>query len=85
MKTAKNEALLALKLARRKSREEEIALFGHPINYRKVFADKTKYNRARDKANRHKGGSPYFLSFLGCPFARNGKNLVTLRCPSQGE
>ncbi len=61
MKTAKNEALLALKLARRKSREEEIALFGHPINYRKVFADKTKYNRARDKASRHKGGSPYFF------------------------
>ncbi len=61
MKTAKNEALMALKLAHRKSREEEIALFGHPINYRKVFTDKTKYNRARDKANRHKGGSPYFF------------------------
>ncbi len=63
MKKAKNEALLALKLAHRKSREEEIALFGHPINYRKVFTDKTKYNRARDKANRHKGGSPYFFSY----------------------
>lgn len=79
MKTAKNEALLALKLARRKSREEEIALFGHPINYRKVFADKTKYNRARDKANRHKGGSPYFLFSLPsvCP---KRKNWLLLFC-----
>lgn len=61
MKAKKNDALLALKLARKKSREEEIALFGHPINYRKVFADRTKYNRARDKANRQKGDSPCFF------------------------
>lgn len=78
MKTAKNEALLALKLARRKSREEEITLFGHPINYRKVFADKTKYNRARDKANRHKGGSPYFLFSLPsvCPKRKKFSNFA---------
>ncbi len=79
MKTAKNEALLALKLVRRKSREEEIALFGHPINYRKVFADKTKYNRARDKANRHKGGSPYFL-FSRLPVCPKRKKWLLLFC-----
>ncbi len=61
MKRKKNDALLALKLARKKSREEEIATFGHAICYKKVFVDRTKYNRKRDKANRHKGGSPYFL------------------------
>lgn len=61
MKREKNDALLALKLARKKSREEEIAAFGHAICYKKVFVDRTKYNRKRDKANRHKGGSPYFL------------------------
>lgn len=71
MKAKKNDALLALKLARKKSREEEIALFGHPINYRKVFADRTKYNRARDKANRQKGGSPCFLPRRETEIIRN--------------
>ncbi len=61
MKRKKNDALLALKLVRKKSREEEIAAFGHAICYKKVFVDRTKYNRKRDKANRQKGGSPYFL------------------------
>lgn len=81
MKPKKNDALLALKLARRKSREEEIALFGHPINYRKIFTDRTKYNRARDKANRHKGGSPCFLFFsaAGLPKTEKLATFVSLK------
>ncbi len=55
----KNEMLLALKAVHKKSRDEEIMLFGHPINHRKVFKNKKKYDRKRDKANQ--GSSPYLF------------------------
>ncbi|HRS67195.1 MAG TPA: hypothetical protein P5564_01075 [Paludibacteraceae bacterium] len=55
----KNEMQVALKAMRKKRRDEEIALFGHPINYRKVFKNKKKYDRKRDKANQ--GSSPYLF------------------------
>ncbi|MDD3405676.1 MAG: hypothetical protein PHH23_05375 [Paludibacteraceae bacterium] len=61
MKRKKNMQLLFLKAARKKSREDEIAQFGHPINYRNVVVNTKKYNRKRDKANRNKSGSLYFL------------------------
>jgi len=51
--------LLALKVVHKQSREEEIALFGHSINHRKVFKNRKKYDRKRDKANQ--GSSPYLF------------------------
>ena len=54
-----NNMLQALKVARKQSREEEIAQFGHPINHRNVFKNKKKYDRKRDKANQ--GSSPYLF------------------------
>ena len=54
-----NNMLQALKVARKQRREEEIAQFGHPINHRKVFKNKKKYDRKRDKANQ--GSSPYLF------------------------
>lgn len=54
-----NNMLQALKVARKQSREEEIAQFGRPINHRNVFKNKKKYDRKRDKANQ--GSSPYLF------------------------
>jgi len=34
-----------IKASRRGSREAEIELYGHPINFRKVFKNKKKYTR----------------------------------------
>ena len=34
-----------IKASRRGSREAEIELYGHPINFRKVFRNKKKYTR----------------------------------------
>lgn len=34
-----------IKASRRGSREAEIELYGHPINYRKIFKNKKKYTR----------------------------------------
>ena len=34
-----------IKAARRGSREAEIELYGHPINFHKVFKNKKKYTR----------------------------------------
>lgn len=62
MKKKKDVQLLAIKAARKKSREEEIFLFGHPINYKKVVENKKKYNRKRIKASCSKGDSPYLFT-----------------------
>ena len=40
-----NVMILALKRARKESREQEIALYGHPINYNKIFKNKKIYSR----------------------------------------
>jgi len=34
-----------IKASRRGSREAEIELYGHPINFRKIFRNKKKYTR----------------------------------------
>lgn len=34
-----------IKASRRGSREAEIELYGHPINFRRVFRNKKKYTR----------------------------------------
>jgi len=34
-----------IKASRRGSREAEIELYGHPINFRKIFKNKKKYTR----------------------------------------
>lgn len=34
-----------IKASRRGSREAEIELYGHPINFRKVFKNRKKYTR----------------------------------------
>lgn len=41
--------ILAVKAARQKSREEEINLFGKPINYQKVIKSKKVYDRKKNK------------------------------------
>ena len=48
-----------VKAARKGSREAEIEMYGHPINYRKVFQSKKVYNRKKIKANNNEG-SPFF-------------------------
>ena len=52
MKKKKNDPLLDyVKAARRGSREAEIELHGHPVNYWKVIPSKKAYNRKKNKAD----------------------------------
>ena len=53
-------AVLAVKAARRESREEEIRLHGKPVNHHRVVTSKKVYNRKKDKADRQRG-LPCFL------------------------
>jgi hypothetical protein len=41
-----------IKTSRKKSREEEIASHGKPINYRKIVPSKKRYNRKKNKTDR---------------------------------
>ena len=48
VKMNKNDIMYkALKRARKESREEEIRLYGKPINHNKVFRNKKIYSRKR--------------------------------------
>ena len=49
-KKKQDMAVLAVKAARRESREEEIRLHGKPIRHHHVVASKKVYNRKKDKA-----------------------------------
>lgn len=49
-----------MKLAKKKSREDEIRLHGKPINYGKIVQSKKVYNRKKNKAE-SKEALPYFL------------------------
>lgn len=52
MKTKKKSSIIEqVKAARKQSREEELKTHGKAINYRKVIASKTKYNRKKNKAD----------------------------------
>ena len=53
-------ALLAMKAARKASREEEIRLHGKPIHHNRTVVSKKVYNRKKDKADRQRG-LPSFL------------------------
>lgn len=46
-----NKVLLAVKAARKASREEEIRMHGKPVNYQKITLSKKIYNRKRNKAD----------------------------------
>ena len=46
----KSDILQALKAARKKSREDEIALYGKPICHTNVYRNKKKYTR-KNKQN----------------------------------
>ena len=59
-KKRKDMAVLAVKAARRESREEEIRLHGKPVNHHRVVTSKKVYNRKKDKADRQRG-LPCFL------------------------
>ena len=59
-KKKKDMAVLAVKAARRESREEEIRLHGKPVNHHRVVTSKKVYNRKKDKADRQRG-LPCFL------------------------
>lgn len=52
-KKSKKQKLViqAVKASRKKSREEEIASFGKPINYQKIVPSKKVYNRKKNKTN----------------------------------
>ena len=61
MKTREQKAIIdVIKVSRRKSREEELAIHGKPINYQKVIPSKKVYNRKRNKAEDKI--LPYFFS-----------------------
>lgn len=46
MKKKKDDIMiLALKRARKESRDQEIELYGHPISFNKVFKSKKIYSR----------------------------------------
>ncbi len=52
MKTKKKNVMTDVIIAsRKKSREEEIAAHGKPVNYRKIVSSKKVYNRKRNKAD----------------------------------
>lgn len=51
MKTKQNDILLALKAARKQSREIEIALYGKPICHSNVYKNKKKYTRKQKHRN----------------------------------
>jgi hypothetical protein len=56
----KNKALEQVKIARKASREEEIATHGKAINYRKIMESKKVYNRKKNKADADEA-LPYFF------------------------
>ena len=60
-KKKKDMAVLAVKAARRESREEEIRLHGKPIRHHHVVASKKVYNRKKDKADRQRGLPRLFM------------------------
>lgn len=52
MATKSNDIILALKAARKQSRDAEIALYGKPICFSNVYKNKKKYTRkAKHKNN----------------------------------
>ena len=61
-KKKKDMAVLAVKAARRESREEEIRLHGKPIRHHHVVASKKVYNRKKDKADRQRGLPCLFMA-----------------------
>ena len=54
-------ALLAMKAARKASREEEIRLHGKPIHHNRTVVSKKVYNRKKDKADRQRGLPCFFM------------------------
>ena len=48
-KKKRNPVLDSLKIAKRNSRNEEIALHGKPINYKQIVKSKKVYNRKNKK------------------------------------
>jgi len=48
----------AVKASRKQSREEEIKIYGKPLNYNKVIASKKVYNRKKTKAENRNDNLP---------------------------
>lgn len=65
MKTPKSKITKedVLRMNRKISREEEIAKYGHPIGFHRIFRSKKIYDRKKKKADLNKE-LPYFLSLL---------------------
>ena len=61
-------AVLAVKAARRESREEEIRLHGKPVNHHRVVTSKKVYNRKKDKADRQRGLPCFFMDIKRTEF-----------------
>lgn len=60
MKKKKKDALTEyVKANRRGSREAEIEMYGHPVNYHRICVSKKVYDRKRMKAGDRR--LPYFL------------------------
>lgn len=49
MKKGNDIMLDALKAVRKQNREQEIALYGHPISYKRVFRNKKIYSRKNQR------------------------------------